>query len=207
MRTLLLVTMVCLPGAVLAQTEEPAPVADPTAHRHLGWMFRFDLGPDYLRTSASQDGGSVSLAGPGVAVGLVIGHAVSEDWLLGLDIWGLSSFSPTLSTGGASAGTRGTLSLTGIGLNATHYFMPANAYVSLSPSATVLSMSNGDGDTSASTHVGFGGRLGVGKEWWVGDHWGVGVAGQLAIAVNKDKGGGPTWTSVGGAVLLSATYN
>ncbi|HET6983715.1 MAG TPA: hypothetical protein VFI53_16340 [Myxococcaceae bacterium] len=184
MRTLLLVTMVCLPGAVLAQTEEPAPVADPTAHRHLGWIFRLDIGADYLKTSASQDGGSLSLSKPGIAAGIVLGHAVSEDWLLGLDIWGLSSFSPTLSTGGGSDGTRGTLLLTGFGLNATHYFMPANVYVSLSPSATVLSMSNGDGGTTPSTHVGFGGRMGVGKEWWVGDHWGV-----------------------GGAVVLSATYN
>jgi len=207
MRTLLLVTMVCFPAATLAQTEEAAPAADPTAHRHLGWMFRLDLGADYLKTSASQDGESLSLSGPGVSAGIVIGHAVAEDWLLGLDIWGLSSFSPSLSTGGASAATRGTLALTGFGLNATHYFTPANVYVSLSPSATVLSMRSGDGDASASTHVGFGGRLDVGKEWWVGDHWGVGVAAQLALAVNKDKGGGPTWTTVGGAVVLSATYN
>ena len=78
MRTLLLVTMVCLPGAVLAQTEEPAPVADPTAHRHLGWIFRLDIGADYLKTSASQDGGSLSLSKPGIAAGIVLGHAVSE---------------------------------------------------------------------------------------------------------------------------------
>jgi len=64
-----------------------------------------------------------------------------------------------------------------------------------------------DGDTTASTNLGFGGRLGAGKESWVGDHWGLGVAGELVLAVNKDKGGGPTWTSIGGAVVLGATYN
>ncbi|HMK73896.1 MAG TPA: hypothetical protein VK454_11185, partial [Myxococcaceae bacterium] len=152
---------------------------------------------------ASQGGSSVALSGVGASVGVVLGAAISEDWIIGGDVWGVSAFSPSASNG-ASLGDQ-TLSLSGIGLNVTHYFMPENVYVSFSPSLVSLSLGNDQG--SGSTNIGFGARLLVGKEWWVGNHWGLGLAGEAIFGVNSDQGGGPTWVTFGGAVLFTATYN
>ncbi len=84
--------------------------------------------------------------------------------------------------------------------------MPVNVYVSVSPSITTLSLSYGG--VTESTENGFGMKIGVGKEWWVGDHWGIGVAGQFFFGSNKAKGTiQPTWNTTAGGVAFSATYN
>lgn len=202
-----------MPAAALAQaTQPPAPPPPPapmpyygTAHRHLGFALRLDAGPGYTSTSASAI--DATMKGGSFNFGLVVGGAVSEDFILGGDIWGTTVFSPTFTQAGTSfSGTNASFSLTGFGLNLTYYFMPANVYVSVSPSLTTVSLT--EGGMSGSTDTGFGMKLAVGKEWWVGDHWGIGVAGQFFFASNKDKGTNPpTWSTTAGGVAFSATYN
>lgn len=182
----------------------PPPVA--TAHRHLGFALRLDLGGGYLKSSSSPD--DYALKGGAGAFGVVVGGAVSENLILGGDFWGVTAASPTLTQFGQTLGTATgvSLSLTGIGLNVTYYFMPANVYLSLSPSICSVSVSYGG--VSASTENGFGMKLGVGKEWWVADHWGIGAALQYFFSSNKDTGPNPpTWSSNAFAVAFSATYN
>ena len=208
MRTMLLFPLVAfLPGMAVAQSAEALSAADRTAHRHLGFLLRMDLGAAYMSNFASQEGLSASLAGAGAAAGIVMGAAVSEDWILGGDIWGVSAFSPTASAGGQSAASHQTLTLSGLGLNLTHYFMPDNFYISFSPSLVLLYATNQNEGLAGETSPGFGARLLIGKEWWVSDHWGLGLAGEAFFGANKEKGGGPTWFSVGGGLVFSATYN
>ena len=55
---------------------------------------------------------------------------------------------------------------------------------------------------------GFGAKLAVGKEWWVSDHWGLGLAAEAVLAITPDSGTNPpTWTTFGGGLTFSATYN
>ena len=62
--------------------------------------------------------------------------------------------------------------------------------------------------TSNDTNWGFGLRAALGKEWWVSDHWGLGIAGHVSLTVNQDSGTNPpTWTGLGATVAFSATYN
>lgn len=197
------------------QAFEPPPPAPPppapqpyygTVHRHLGFALRLDVGPGYTSSSASVS--DQSMKGGSAAFGFIIGGAVSENFILGADIWGSTVPSPTISQGTTSISTGGNVSfdLTGFGLNLTYYFMPANVYVSLSPSISTVSLTIAG--VSASTESGFGMKMAVGKEWWVGDHWGIGVAGQFFLASNKDKGTNPpTWSTTAFALALSATYN
>jgi hypothetical protein len=56
------------------------------------------------------------------------------------------------------------------------------------------------------TKTGFGFNLMVGKEWWVSDNWGLGVALQLLLAGAKDRDG-TEWDSGALAVLFTATHN
>lgn len=190
--------------ATSAYAQAPPPYGS-TIHRHLGFAMRLDAGPGYTSTSASAF--DASMKGGSFAFGLVLGGAVSEDFILGGDIWGTTVFSPTLTQGSLSVSTsNSSFSLTGFGLNLTYYFMPANVYVSLSPSLTTVSLTVGG--ASGSTDLGFGMKLAVGKEWWISDHWGLGVAGQFFFASNKDKGTNPpTWSTTAFALALSATYN
>ena len=196
-------TLVATPA--YAQAAAPQPPANPTAHRHLGFALRLDGGIGYLGTSDSML--DMSIEGVSGSFGFVIGGAVTENFIIGADLWDIVAFSPTFSQGGTSvSGTDTAMALVGFGLNLTYYFMPANVYLSVSPSLTSVSLT-GNG-TSGSTESGFGMKIGVGKEWSVGDHWGLGLAGQFFFSNNKDKGTNPpTWSTLAGGLAFSATYN
>ena len=200
------------PAPVLAPVAAPSPAPAPvavvsTAHRHLGFFLRMDLGLGYLDSSASQGGIDYSISGFAVGVGIAVGGAVAENVILAGDLWGIAAVSPSMNVNGITGtASDSSMGLSGLGLNLTYYFMPANVYVSVTPSMVIatLTVSGVSGDTQ----VGFGGKVGVGKEWWVGDHWGLGLAGQFFFGINQDQGPNPpTWTTLGGALAFSATYN
>jgi len=204
----LLFAVVLVPALARAQTEDLPPGAvESTTHRHLGFFLRLELGADYFHTTAPAGGETLSLEGPGATFGLLLGGAVTEDWILAGDVWGYSALSLAgLKASGPTPANASSVQLMGVGLNVTHYFMPANIYISFSPSAVLLSGNDGHG-SYGQTALGFGGRASVGKEWWVSDHWGFGLAVELAVGVNKDQGGVPTWTTFSGGLAFTATYN
>ncbi|HZJ53343.1 MAG TPA: hypothetical protein VFD38_04330 [Myxococcaceae bacterium] len=198
MKRALLLWWLTAAGVAFGQESGVVAAPDPTAHRHLGFYLHLDIGVGYLGTSASQ--GGPTLSGAALPLSIVIGGAVAEDWIIAGDLWAAAGPSPGGSTWGATA-------VAGVGLNVTHYFMPANVFVSLSPSFTALTLDNGMGFVDR-TKTGFGAKLALGKEWWVSAHWGLGVAVEGFFASNHDHGTGTaTWTTFGGGFLFSATYN
>ncbi|HYS11590.1 MAG TPA: hypothetical protein VEP66_22830 [Myxococcales bacterium] len=98
--------------------------------------------------------------------------------------------------------------LTGFGFEYTAY-SSQNFYFSISPSVTHLHLYNiNNTDPDKDSNWGLGARLGVGKEWWVADHWGVGVAAHLSGSVNYDAWNVNAWWSTWTATIaFSATYN
>jgi hypothetical protein len=69
-------------------------------------------------------------------------------------------------------------------------------------------MTTSSSGSDASTNWGFGARAALGKEWWVSDHWGLGLVGHLSMSFNQDQGTNPpTWTSWAFTAAFSATYN
>jgi hypothetical protein len=195
------------PAGVLAQAQ-PQPVKlDPTAYRHdRGLMLRLDLGVGYLNASLDTSP-TLTVKGAGPELGVVVGGPVSENFILGGHLWVVGSISPTIQQGSVEVGTNDDTSstLVGIGLNLTYYLMPANVYLSATPSLTRLGLTwNG---VSGSSEAGFGMHLALGKEWWVSEHWGLGLAGQFMFSSNDDRNGGPHISSLAGALALSATFN
>ena len=169
-------------------------------HRHLGVFFRVNIGGGYLSTTPSPSGAAAFSSGAG-AVSLAVGGAVAEDWILAADAWAIAAPANAL-------GPEWSLGLSAIGLNVTHYFMPANVYLSFVPSATVVSVSDNHDDIVRETQIGFGAKFSLGKEWWVADHWGIGLAIEGFFASNHERDSAqPVWTTVGGALVFSATYN
>jgi hypothetical protein len=198
---ILILSLLAVPPVALGQEGGPSPLVESTAHRHLGFYLHLDIGVGYLGTSASQSAGGSSLSGAALPLSIAIGGAVAEDWILAGELWGAAGPSP-------SGWEWGSTVLSGAGLNVTHYFMPANVFVSVTPSFTALLINNGQGFVER-TKTGFGGKLAIGKEWWVGDHWGLGVAAEGFFAANKSNGSSATgtWTTYGGGLVFSATYN
>ncbi len=185
----------------------PGPPMDPTAHRHLGFYLHLDLGMGALASSASTSLGTMKLSGSGGNFSIAVGGAVSENFILAGHLWDHVASNPRLTWAGSSVSTsNSSVALVGLGVDLTWYIMPSNFYVTVTPSITSLSV-NSSGSTS-NTESGLGVQLAGGKEWWVSDHWGLGLNLQLAISSNKDKGTNPpTWGSSSLAVAFSATYN
>ena len=202
---LLLAPMVARPQAPL-----PDDLPRSTARRHLGLFLRVDAGGGYFGTlTSSPTSTNVSATGVAVPFGVAAGWAVVENFILAGDFWASVVPSPTVTAyDQGSANPRSLLAFGGVGLNLTYYFMPANVYVSVTPSAVLVGI--GESSILSSSQVGFGAKLGVGMEFWTADHWGVGVAAQFFLGTNKDGNYGSepyVWRTFGGGVALSATYN
>jgi hypothetical protein len=184
----------------------PSAAAFDTRRRHFGFFIRPDLGFGYLYMSTSSNGTDASIKGVAGSFGVAAGAALSENSILAFHIWDLGATNPTFSSGGfSSSNANATLTVFAFGPEYTRYFAD-NFYFSITPSLSRATIDfNG---SSGDTNWGFGLRAGLGKEWWVSDHWGLGVVGQLSFTANQDSGSNaPTWTGWGGTVAFSATYN
>jgi hypothetical protein len=180
---------------------------DSTINRHFGFFLRLDLGLGYMHSGATSNGNDVTLSGLAGAFSISLGGAVTENLIIGGHLWDNVVSNPSVSIGSNSGSSNDTtLGLIGFGPQVTYYFMPINIY--LSGTAGVGKLTVTTNGTSGSTNAGFAGRLAVGKEWWVSDHWGLGVEGHLSIGINSDSGSsGASWTTPAFAIAFCATYN
>ena len=202
----LMMVLAILPSAALAQGED-VPAADPTAHRHVGFYVHVEAGVGYLRSSASVSGTTVAISSVSIPIAVSLGGAVTENWILAGEAWGSYGPTPKMSAGSSPASVSDTdFYLSGFGLAVVHYIMPANVFLSLTPGVTRISIESGG--TKEQTELGFGAKLALGKEWWVSDHWGLGLAVHGTFGLNSDQGSGtPTWTTLAGGVTSSAIWN
>jgi hypothetical protein len=164
-----------------------------------------------MRTSepTGTSAGDLSISGPAGVFGFVVGGALLENVILGAHLYYGWIVNPTvsLSSGQSSTTSNASLTMVGVGPEFTYYWMPSNIYVSGTLALTRLVFSaNG---TDSSSKAGVGARLALGKEWWVSDHWGLGLAGHVSSSWNQDNGSGssPTLTTWAFALACSATYN
>jgi len=202
-------TPVPAPGATStpSETSSPAtPALESTVNRHLGGFVRPDLGFGYLTTSASQSGRDVNINGVAGTFGIAVGGAISENQVLAFHVWDIVVANPTVTAGNTTVkNVSATLTYIAIGPEYTTY-SKSNYYFSVSPALTRGSISSNN--TTTDTNWGFGLRTALGKEWWVSDHWGLGLAAQVSFTVNQDSGTNPpAWTGWGATIAFSATYN
>jgi len=211
MRLLLVAIGVLCSTAALAQEEPENNVPknrDKTINRHLGFFLRLDLGGGYLTASEPTNGpDNLTISGLAGAFGFGIGGAVAENTILSFHLYDGVALNPNVSLGSSSGSTNNSsLTMIGYGLGITQYVMPANVYVSVTPALTRISATaNGNDSTS---NWGFGGSLALGKEWWVSDHWGLGIVAHVDGSWNTDSGSGkPTLTTYVLGLSFSATFN
>jgi hypothetical protein len=184
---------------------------DPYAFRHVGFFLRLNFGVGYLGSSAQASQTLFTFdTSHGVSgdIALALGGAVRENLILAGEFWSGWSYSPDLSSHGAFVPNGGTLAnaIYGVGPQLTWYIMPANVFVSVTPSLTWVSFS--DAFSSFSSNVGFGTRFALGKEWFVAPHWGLGVSSWFLFSFNREgSGSNATWKTFEGGVGISGTIN
>lgn len=194
--------------AVAAATAAQAQSVAPGYHQHDGFYLRLDAGLGYLESHETVGGVDGKVYGAAGEFGVAVGGAVAENLILGGHLFALAISNPNMSAGSTSTSTTdSSWGLVGIGPQLTYYFMPVNVY--LSGTLALTRITARQGGTDANSEWGGGLQLAVGKEWWVSDNWGVGVAGQLFGSSNaaSSAANAPTLSSWGLAVAFSATYN
>jgi hypothetical protein len=183
----------------------PPPVAYMAPQNlHDGFYLRLHLGGSYLRVSD----GNNTLSGPGASLGVALGGVVAPNLIIYGTFYGVSVSDPTLDVSGGGSGTLNGLSLTMIGFGGgLAYYLPNNVYISGTLATTQFSLSETDNNNnSADSKWGFGVQGLVGKEWWVSQDWGIGVAGEVLASSMKDETD-ESWTGLSFGLLFSATYN
>jgi hypothetical protein len=173
---------------------------------HDGFFLRLSAGSGGANASADTPGGSLELEGTGSGdVNIAIGGAVKPNLILHGTLWGWLISDPD-ATGPFGPGTLvGDVDLSAFGGGLTYYFMPVNIY--LSGSAGFGTMTVDSGAIQGETDSGFVTDLTLGKEWWVGGSWGLGVAGGFGYHSIPDGGIDADWTGTSWAVRFTATLN
>jgi hypothetical protein len=194
-----------LGGAPEAPVEEgswnPWDHPAPGRYSHDGFFLRLALGFG----GGSVGNSHVRWSGPSLGMGMAIGGSIVENLALHADFQNTFVLSPTQDIDGKESTFEGDLQLTSMGIGATYYFMPIDLYLSANLGLGVTSFENNAGqqfDTGAGPVL----NALVGKEWWVGAEWGIGVAAQLLVMSVKDDIDGRL-TAGALNLLVSATYN
>jgi hypothetical protein len=100
---------------------------------------------------------------------------VSPNLAIHATMWGWLVSDPDVTVAGFTGSTSNVdLSMGAFGAGITYYFMPVNIY--LSGSFGVASLTLDVPGYSFETDAGFAADFTAGKEWWVGNSWGLGVA-------------------------------
>jgi hypothetical protein len=179
---------------------------------HDGFFMRLSLGGGSGSASIEGGGSKLKLSGGAADMNLAFGGMVSKNLALHGTMWGWGVQDPdadlTLAgLGSGSTSFNGFLAMSAIGAGVTYYAMPANVY--LSGSLGIGNLSGSD-ELDGSTDTGFALDATVGKEWWVGDNWGLGFAGDFTYLSAPDKdlyGSSDNWGVTGFGIRFSATFN
>jgi len=182
---------------------------------HDGFFLRFALGIGGASWSEADTveaglGGDLEVSGVGSGLEIAIGATVTDNLAIHATLFGMGVSDPDVTVGGTALGKAENTTLTGraIGVGLTYYLMPINVYLSGSigvGSARFTFNSGKSDEIKIDTQDGYALDLIVGKEWWVSDQWGIGIAAQLVHMNVPDVD--TTLVGTGYHLMFSATYN
>src|SRR5262249_55905593 len=156
-----------------------------------------DIGGGYLRATGSRGGSSFTTQGGAVAVSLAVGWAPGEEGAVALEGLGWRALSAT------GLGPDTSPQLQALGLHVTRYFGPTDVFATVVVAGTRLAITDERDSEQANSDIGFGFKALLGKEWRVGPSFGLGLAGELVLSVNRV--GGETLRTLGAGLVLSWT--
>lgn len=170
-----------------------------------GFFLRLSAGGGGAATENRDAGSDFRYSGPAGDVNFAVGGIVSPNLALHGTLFGWSITDPEIETGGATYSGAGELSLGGLGGGVTWYFMPANVYLSGSIGLGWLEYEYRG--FSARSPAGLVFDATVGKEWWVGERWGLGAALGVGLHSIPEEGAADNWSGGSVALRFTATMN
>jgi hypothetical protein len=175
--------------------------------QHDGFFLRFVLGGGFTSMSSNESEAGIKISGGGGAFGIALGGLVSQNLVLFGELVSSIAVNPRVEFNGRNLGeAEMDAGMIGIGAGLA-YYLPSNVYFSGTFALTQVNIQDKDGTTVIETEFGPGASLLVGKEWWVSNNWGLGVAGRFIFASMKGKNDGARWSAYGFNLVFSASYN
>lgn len=182
--------------------------ATPRSHDS-GLFLRLSGGFGYASSKIDVGSGSLQFSGSSGDVNLALGGMVKPNLALHGTLIGWITSGPEIKVcdGHCETGSSDDLDfgLSGFGAGMTYYFIPSNFYISGSICLANLTLTYDN--VSSDSDYGPAIDITVGKEWWVSDSWGLGVAGGLGYHSVSDEDISDNWSGTSFAVRFSATYN
>jgi hypothetical protein len=170
-----------------------------------GFFLRLSSGVGHAGSEISWDSHSMKVSGIGGDANIAIGGIIAPDLAVHgtLNGWFLSD--PEVELDNSTGDLPGDFYLSAFGGGVTYYLMPANVYLSASVGVGMLTVDVGN--VSVETDMGPVVDVTIGKEWWVGDEWGLGVAGTVGYHSIADPDVDENWSGISVGLRFSATYN
>jgi len=179
--------------------------AGPRDHQD-GFFLRLSAGGGSAKTSLEGNLDEIEISGPAGDLNIAIGGIVAPNLALHGTLFGWSTNDPDVEVNGSYIGRmNGDMTAGGMGIGLTYYFMPVNLY--LSGSVGFGSMELRLAGPSGETDTGLFTDLTVGKEWWVGDKWGLGIAGGMEYHSFGDPDINKNWSGTSWTIRFTATMN
>jgi hypothetical protein len=202
-----------------AESERPTDTIDGPVngvHRHDGFFLRLTLGigAGVVGLDAKGDSDDRAFVGGGWASSIDVGGSNGDNLAFFVRLREASLANPgvyidddKIKDADASSFTQGM-----IGGGISYFIMPLNMYLGAAVGLALIAgryRLPGRDELKFNGEVGFGFDGEIGKEWWVADDWGIGIAARLSIADVPGGDSVPDGASFGAAfisVLFSATY-
>jgi hypothetical protein len=204
-----------LPIMVMNEPELPVAPRKSGVQKHDGFMLRvaFGVGGAYTkRTPKNEDESDLNVSGMSGSFSIDIGASPVENLVLHGRISNMVMIRPIVSLDGKKKAETADIVLFSaalIGPAMTYYFMPINLYltgaIGLSRLSVAYEREENEEEWTRDYAQGIALNIDVGKEWWISNNWGFGLAGRLwytRVSAKSDVGR----NFIGGAVLFSATY-
>jgi hypothetical protein len=191
-------------------TLQPPP--EPGFHKHDGFFMRFHMGVAIGEMRGDMAAGELEISGKGISEAMAFGGAINDNLVLYGEYFLEGIFAASASGAGRASGANEvTGALLGLSPGAAYYFVPSNLCV-FGAFGMVKTFADEENKSSSITTrhqsgFGFGGNLGVGKEWWVSTNWALGAAVRATLAHTHELETGYPWRFYSIAVLFSTTYN
>lgn len=166
-------------GIGLAPLAARAGVSPAGWHVHEGFYFNTDVGPAYSHYHFTGPADEVKAHGGGADVDFRFGYALTHHLVLSLDLNGTATVNkPDTTLNGTTLhfNTDYHFASSSVGAGLTWYF-ENNLFLGLTVGSGQATFNYNNTDINSNN--GFAAQMRMGKEWWLGDDWGLGVVGGL----------------------------
>jgi hypothetical protein len=166
-----------------------------------GFFLRLSAGGGASLTTLDEN--LIKYSGASSNTNFAIGGAIFNNLALHATFFGWMIAEPEVEVIGIPGSTDEDILFSAVGIGVTYYIMPINIY--LSPSIGIAMLYNESGDRSTDNGIAL--DMTLGKEWWVGGSWGLGVAGSFGFHSVPERNVDFKWEGYDFSIKFTATLN